>query len=108
MVWHRQVQKGINISGKSSLTKKTFYTVDHEILCKKLFQERELAWFKSYLSNRKQFAGANGADSNIEAMDIGVPQGSCLGLLLSLVYINVLSLAIENSKTSMHANDTSI
>ena len=82
--------------------KKAFDTVDHEILCKELYlygvQDRELAWFKSYLSNRKQFERANGVDSKIEEIDIGVPQGSCLGSLLFLVYINDLSLAIQNSK----------
>ena len=49
---------------------KAFDTVDHEILCKKLYlygiQKRELAWFKNYLTNRKQFARVNGADSKIE------------------------------------------
>ena len=92
--------------------KKAFDTVDHEILCQKLYrygvQDRELAWFKSYLSNRKQFARANGVDSKIEEIDIGVPQGSCLGPLLFLVYIKDLSLAIKNSKTSMFADDSSI
>ena len=92
--------------------KKAFDTVDHEILCQKLYlygvQDRELAWFKSYLSNRKQFARANGADSKIEEIDIGVPQESCLGPLLFLVYINNLSLVIKNSKTSVYADDTSI
>ena len=92
--------------------KKAFDTVDHEILCKKLYlygvQDRELAWFKSYLSNRKQFARVNGTDSKIEEIDIGVPQGSCLGPLLFLVYINDLPIAIKNSKTSRYADDTSI
>ena len=92
--------------------KKAFDTVDHEILCKKLYlygvQNRELAWFKSFLSNRKQFARVNGAGSKIEEIDIGVPQGSCLGPLLFLVYINDLPIAIKNSKTSMYADDASI
>ena len=79
-------------------SKKAFDTVDHEIL----------AWFKSYLSNSKQFAQANGVESKIEEIDIGLPQGSCLGPLLFLVYINDLSLAIKNSKTSVYADDTSI
>ena len=54
--------------------------MDHGILCKKLYlygiQNRELAWFKSYLANRKQFARVNGADSKIEEIDIGVPEDS--------------------------------
>ena len=90
--------------------KTAFDTVDHEMLCKNLYlyaaQDRELAWFKPSLSNRKQFARANGADSKIEDINIRVPQGSCLGSLLFLVYINDLSLAIL--KTSMYADDTSI
>ena len=47
--------------------KKAFDTVDHDILCKKLeyygIQERQLAWFKSYLAYRKQFPRVNGIDS---------------------------------------------
>ena len=49
--------------------KKAFDTVDHDILCKKLelygVQQRELSWFRSYLSNRKQFCRVNGVDSDI-------------------------------------------
>ena len=50
--------------------KKAFDTVDHDILCKKLelygVQQRELSWFTSYLSNRKQFCRVNGIDSDVE------------------------------------------
>ena len=63
--------------------KKAFDTVDHEILCKKLehygIQQREITWFRSYLFNRKQFCGVNGISSKLQKIDIGVPQGSCLG-----------------------------
>ena len=70
--------------------KKAFDTVDHDILCKKLelygVQQRELSWFRSYLSNRKQFCRVNGVDSNVAEIEVGVPQGSCLGPLLFLIY----------------------
>ena len=92
--------------------KKAFDTVDHQILCGKLESygvlHRELAWFGSYLSNRVQYCRVNGVDSQIENINIGVPQGSCLGPLLFLVYTNDLPRAIKNSTTSMYADDTSL
>ena len=92
--------------------KKAFDTVDHQILFGKLESygvlHRELAWFGSYLSNRVQYCRVNGVDSQIENINFGVPQGSCLGPLLFLVYINDLRRAIKNSTTSMYADDTSL
>ena len=92
--------------------KKAFDTVDHEILCQKLahygIHHRELSWFKSYLSGRKQFCRINGVDSEIGDLETGVPQGSCLGPLLFLIYINDLPQAIQDSVVSMYADDTSL
>ena len=92
--------------------KKAFDTVDHNIICKKLelygFQHRELSWFQSYLSNRKQFRRVNGVDSNIEEIEVGVPQGSCLGPLLFLIYSNDLPQAVQASTVSMYADETSL
>ena len=92
--------------------KKAFDTVDHEILCQKLVhygvQQRELAWFRSYLCNRKQFCRVNGVCSKTEGIEVGVPQGSCLGPLLFLIYINDLPQAVQNSAVSMYADDTSL
>ena len=92
--------------------KKTFDTVDHPILCRKLesygVQHKELAWFGSYLSNRAQYCKVNGVDSKTENIEVGVPQGSCPGPFLFLVYINDLRRAVKNSTTFMYADDKSL
>ena len=92
--------------------KKAFDTIDHEILCLKLehygIKYRELSWFNSYLSRRKQFCRVNGIDSEVRDIETGVPQGSCLGPLLFLIYINDLPQAVQDSVASMYADDTSL
>ena len=74
--------------------RKAFDTEDHNILCQKLEHYgvlgRESSWFKSYLSNRKQLCSINGVESELVDINIGVLQGSCLGPLLFLFYINEL------------------
>jgi hypothetical protein len=74
--------------------RKAFDTVDHHILLKKLaklgVRDRELEWFNSYLSQRQQFVVINGHSSSLIHILLGVPQGSILGPLLFLVYINNL------------------
>ena len=92
--------------------KKAFDTVNHDILCQKLnsygIQQREPLWFQSYLSNREQFCRVNGIDSDINCINIGIPQGSCLGPLLFIIYINDLPLAVSDPSFSMYADDTSL
>ena len=68
-------------------------------------QDRDLAWFRSYLSNRKQYTRVNGVDSSIQEMKIGVPQGSRLGPLLFLIYISDLPRALKISRMSVFADD---
>ena len=91
---------------------KAFDTVDHDILLKKLeyYGIRGIAnnWFRSYLSNRKQFVSIDGFESQVTKMDLGVPQGSVLGPLLFLIYINDLHKAIKYSKTRHFADDTNL
>ncbi len=92
--------------------KKAFDTFDHVILCEKLLkygvQRRELCWFRSYLSHRKQFCRVNGVSSDTKQIEVGVPQGSCLGPLLFFLYINDLPQAVQGSNVSMYADDTSL
>ena len=52
-------------------------------------RETENSWFNNYLSDREQFVSINGADSEIVKTLCGVPQGSVLGPLLFLIYINL-------------------
>ena len=92
--------------------KKAFDTIDHDILLVKLSRygvlENELKWFTSYLSERKQFSYVNGIHSLFTSVKYGVPQGSCLGLLLFLIYINDLPLVIKNATPSIFADDTGL
>ena len=91
---------------------KAFDTVDHQILLAKLnhYGIRGVSndWFKSYLSNRNQYVSINGYESGLAAINCGVPQGSVLGPLLFLLYINDLNQAIKFCKVHHFADDTNL
>ena len=92
--------------------KKAFDTVNHDILLLKLghygISDKALTWFKSYLTDRKQFVSLNGVESNMNIISCGVPQGSVLGSLLFLLYINDLPNISKHLKFFLFADDTNI
>ena len=79
--------------------RKAFDTVDHVLLIKKLehygFRGQCSDYLRSYYSNRKQFVHINGLDSSCNSVLNGVPQGSILGPLCFILYINDIPLAVK-------------
>ena len=92
--------------------KKAFDTVDHEILLKKLhlygIKGTTYAWFKSYIQNRKQICLMNGKMSHAREIRCAVPQGSNLGPILFLLYINDLPKCLEATRANLFADDTNL
>ena len=92
--------------------KKAFDTVDHEILLKKLhlyiIKGTPYAWLKSYIQNRKQICLMNGKKSHAREIRCGVPQGSNLGPILFLLYINDLPKCLEATRANLFADDTNL
>ena len=91
---------------------KAFDTVDHKILLHKLefYGIRGVCndWGKSYLSDCKHFVSINGYNSDLMPVIYGVPEGSILGPLLFLIYINNLHKAIRYCKVHHFADDTNL
>ena len=92
--------------------KKAFYTIDHEIILPKLAHygadQSAVRFFGSYLCNRSQKCSVNGALYNARKLTYGVPQGSILGPLVFLIYINDLPNCLDISCAKIFADDTNI
>ena len=91
---------------------KAFDTVNHKVLIKKLnhygIRDNANKWIMSYLSNRKQHVKLNGAKSIDASITCGVPQGSILGPLLFILYINDMHRALFKSTVYHFADDTNL
>ena len=88
--------------------RKAFDTIDHEIILRKLSYFGADQWFQSYLSDRTQRCNVNGNLSTASTVTCGVPQGSILGPLLFLMYINDLPNCLRDAAPRMFADDTNI
>ena len=91
---------------------KAFDTLDHKILISKLqyygIQGVALNWFKNYLEDRKQYVEVNGHKSSLLPLNTGVPQGSILGPLLFLIYMNDIPNSSNYFNFLLFADDTSL
>ena len=91
---------------------KAFDTIDHEIILRKMsylgVDQAAIKWFSSYLSGRTQRCSVNGKLSTARNLSCGVPQGSILGPLLFLIYINDLPNSLQNAVPRVFADDTNL
>ena len=91
---------------------KAFDTLDHKILISKLkyygLDQNAIEWFSSYLSNRSQYVEIDSVKSNLREIKTGVPQGSILGPLLFIIYINDINTVSSAFRSILYADDTSL
>ena len=87
-------------------------TVSHEILLKTLqsygVRGLPLKWFISYLRNRKQYTALGNTKSPMQTMTCAIPQGSTLGILLFLIYVNDLPKCSDKLSFKIFADDTNV
>ena len=86
--------------------------MDHSILLHKMehygIRGNVFSWFTSYLSNRQQYVVVQGVASELNKIKCGVPQGSILGSILFILYINDLTQVSNKLKNIMFADDTNL
>jgi len=110
IIIYNQLDKGEKIMGVYLDLQKAFDTVNHDILIYKLatygIRGTTLNWFRNYLTNHKQFTIVNDTKSDVLDITCGVPQGSVLGPLLFLVYVNDIQNSVPEAKLKLFADDS--
>ena len=109
---NQSLQKGEHVLGIFIDLSKAFDTIDHKILLSKLYtygiRGSTHSLIKSYLSDRTQYVSVLNENSDRLEIEYGVPQGSCLGPLLFLIYINDLCNTTNLCMFVLFADDTNI
>ena len=97
---------------KNLIVTKAFDTLDHEVLLEKMkyfaFRTSVIKWFESYSSNRKFLVCINNIFSEAGALKYGVPEGSILGPLLFLLYVNDLLQSLSDVGSYLYADGNCI
>ena len=109
---YENFDKNNKVSGVFFDLQKAFDTVKHDILLDKLYHYGIRGpmhnWLSNYLSNRKQFTVVNGTSSGLHHIEWGVPQGSVLGPLLFLIYVNEINNAVGGEQLKLFADNTNL
>ena len=113
-IFHSHLQHCCQIWGQliSCLITKINILQNHQILLKKLeyygIRNNSLKWFENYFHKRQQYLYADDITTNLQYIRCGIPQGSILGSLLFLIYVNDLNKSSTKLQPIMFADDTNL